>query len=82
MVKDSSWVILRSLEGSRDGLLILNSRHNSTGLHLVEEAATKVSSASWSPRWNPRCILSCWSLVDERGERGSSIDGGCLKGVL
>ena len=47
MVKDSSWGILRSLEGSRDGLLILKSKHISTGLDLVEEAIKKLFSASW-----------------------------------
>ena len=45
MVKDSSWGTLQSLGGSRDGLLILRGKHNSTGLLLVEEAAAKISSA-------------------------------------
>ena len=70
MVKDSSWGISRSLEGSRNGFLILRGNHNSTGLHLVQEAVAKVFSASWSLRWNPWCILSCLSPVDERDERG------------
>jgi hypothetical protein len=47
----------------------LRDKHNSPGLHLAEEAVAKVFSASWLLRWNPWCILSCWSLVDERDER-------------
>ena len=46
-VKDSSWGISWSLEGSRDGFLILGGKHISTGLHLVEEAVAKVFNASW-----------------------------------
>ena len=45
-------------------------KHNSTGFHLVEEAVEKFFSASWLSKWNPWCILSCWSSVDERDERG------------
>ena len=67
MVKDSSWGILQSLEGSRDGLLILRSKHISTGLHLVMEIVAEVLIASWLPRQNPWCSLSCRSSVEERG---------------
>ena len=47
MVKDSSWGISWSLEGSRDGFPVWRINHNSTGLHLVEEVVAKVHSASW-----------------------------------
>ena len=82
MVKDSSWGILWSLEGSRNGFLVWRVKHNSTGLHLVVEVVAEVFIASQLQRQNPWCILSCWSSVDERDERESSIDWKCLKGVL
>ena len=44
-------------------------KHNAMGLHLVEEVAAKVFSASWSPRWNHWGILSGWASVDEGDER-------------
>ena len=47
MVKDSSWGIPWSLEGCRDGFPVWRTKHNSTGLHLVEEAVAKVFNASW-----------------------------------
>ena len=47
----------------------MRGNHNSKGLHLVEEVVAKVFSACWSPRWNPWCILSCLSSVEERDER-------------
>ena len=52
---------------SRDRVLVLRCKH--TGLYLVEEVVAKVFSACWSPRWNPWCILSCLSSVEERDER-------------
>ena len=50
MVKDSSWGISWSLEGSRDGFPVWRINHNSTGLHLVEEAIAKVFSGNWLPK--------------------------------
>ena len=47
----------------------MRGNHKSKGLHLVEEVVAKVFSACWSLRWNPWCILSCLSLVEERDER-------------
>ena len=50
MVKDLSWGILCSLEGSRNGFLVWGVKYNSTGFHLVEETVAKVFIASWLPR--------------------------------
>ena len=50
MVKDLSWGISWSLQGSRNGSLISRGNHNSKGLHLVEEVVAKVFSAGWLPK--------------------------------
>ena len=50
MVKDSSWGISWSLEGSKNGFLVWGVKHDSTGFYLVEEAVEKFFSASWLPK--------------------------------
>ena len=34
-----------------------------------DDIEDQVFYACWSPRWNPWCILSCLSSVEERDER-------------